>query len=418
MSPLNSTGYDDSPSWSHQRPDDPLSALSRAANIADFKLALACTPALHADVENHAARLSVRLGLSRGQCLMLCDVGLMLNRMPKLAAFAESSEVVPLRYLSIIANGTAAIEDGQMPGIERHILDLLKPRRHQQGFIGPRTLARKVGDIVVEYDNRARNDGTTVPPPSSEALTCEDAGDGQHCFLSGLLERDRATELFAAIKVVKAQEIAQGRECTIPDALMHIVRGNVDAQVVINVYRHENGGPAYLDGAGWLNDVATQEWIDRATHIRLSGDSCSQSYSPTAAQVARVRGRDGTCRFPGCDVPAQQCDIDHIAPYNHDDPAKGGPTDTGNLHCLCRKHHNLKTHKLWDVTSHADHTETWASHDGITARSIPSGPLAGIGRQTFDQRATRKTATIRRRFVEWIISEFSDAAPQPATSPP
>ncbi len=30
-------------------------------------------------------------------------------------------------------------------------------------------------------------------------------------------------------------------------------------------------------------------------------------------------------------------------------PKQGGPTDTENLHCLCRRHHNLKTHGGWDI---------------------------------------------------------------------
>jgi hypothetical protein len=41
-----------------------------------------------------------------------------------------------------------------------------------------------------------------------------------------------------------------------------------------------------------------------------------------------VRCRDLTCRWPGCDVPAMRCDLDHTIPH-----AKGGPTHAGNLKC-------------------------------------------------------------------------------------
>jgi len=47
--------------------------------------------------------------------------------------------------------------------------------------------------------------------------------------------------------------------------------------------------------------------------------------------------RDLTCRFPGCDCPAEFADIDHTVPY----PV--GPTHPSNLKMLCRKHHLLKT---------------------------------------------------------------------------
>jgi hypothetical protein len=44
-----------------------------------------------------------------------------------------------------------------------------------------------------------------------------------------------------------------------------------------------------------------------------------------------VRLRDLTCRFPGCDQPAQVCDIDHTVPYQ-----VGGLTHPSNLKLLCR----------------------------------------------------------------------------------
>ncbi len=53
---------------------------------------------------------------------------------------------------------------------------------------------------------------------------------------------------------------------------------------------------------------------------------------PSAVLATFIRCRDLTCRFPGCDVPAQVCDIDHTLPY----PV--GPTQAANLKCLCRKH--------------------------------------------------------------------------------
>ena len=43
-----------------------------------------------------------------------------------------------------------------------------------------------------------------------------------------------------------------------------------------------------------------------------------------------IRCRDLTCRFPGCEAPAQVCDIDHTIPY----PV--GPTHPSNLKLLCR----------------------------------------------------------------------------------
>lgn len=80
-----------------------------------------------------------------------------------------------------------------------------------------------------------------------------------------------------------------------------------------------------------------------------------------------MRARDLTCRFPGCRVPADRCDIDHVVPY----PI--GPTHPSNLICLCRKHHLLKTFWVgdWSVILAADGSAAWTSPTGKTYATHP-----------------------------------------------
>ncbi|ORW50267.1 hypothetical protein AWC21_33630, partial [Mycolicibacterium peregrinum] len=56
-------------------------------------------------------------------------------------------------------------------------------------------------------------------------------------------------------------------------------------------------------------------------------------YRPSVALSEFIHWRDLTCRFPGCDAPAERCDIDHTAPW----PA--GPTHPSNTKLFCRAHH-------------------------------------------------------------------------------
>ena len=50
--------------------------------------------------------------------------------------------------------------------------------------------------------------------------------------------------------------------------------------------------------------------------VRHPGDTPPDPrYTPTRATAEFVRCRDLTCRFPGCDKPAQFCDLDHTVPY-------------------------------------------------------------------------------------------------------
>uniref|UniRef100_UPI00336552A8 HNH endonuclease signature motif containing protein n=1 Tax=Intrasporangium sp. TaxID=1925024 RepID=UPI00336552A8 len=82
--------------------------------------------------------------------------------------------------------------------------------------------------------------------------------------------------------------------------------------------------------------------VDQATGraLQLGTDR----YRPTPAMTEQVRAIDGHCRGPGCQIPANRCDLDHHVPYPH------GPTSVSNLGPLHRAHHNLKTAGLWDCT--------------------------------------------------------------------
>ncbi|WAC92835.1 HNH endonuclease signature motif containing protein [Mycobacterium sp. Aquia_213] len=94
------------------------------------------------------------------------------------------------------------------------------------------------------------------------------------------------------------------------------------------------------------------------------------AYRPSAALERFVRCRDMSCRFPGCDRPAECCDVDHTVPY----PL--GPTHPSNLKCLCRKHHLLKTFWTgWHDEQRPDGTVVWTSPTGQTYTTHPGSRL-------------------------------------------
>ncbi|WP_202539481.1 MULTISPECIES: HNH endonuclease signature motif containing protein [unclassified Streptomyces] len=97
------------------------------------------------------------------------------------------------------------------------------------------------------------------------------------------------------------------------------------------------------------------------------------TYRPTAETARHVRARDRECAFPSCHMPAQRCDVDHVIPFDHEHPERGGPTVPDNLQPLCRRHHRLKTHaKGWTVTrSPSTGTTTWTTPTGHTYANTP-----------------------------------------------
>ncbi|BDB42545.1 hypothetical protein Mkiyose1665_06450 [Mycobacterium kiyosense] len=93
-------------------------------------------------------------------------------------------------------------------------------------------------------------------------------------------------------------------------------------------------------------------------------------YRPSKELADFVRARDLTCRWPGCDVPATRCDIDHSIPH-----ADGGPTHAANLHCKCRTHHLVKTFWGWREQQLADGTIIFTSPGGDTHVTTPGSAL-------------------------------------------
>ena len=83
----------------------------------------------------------------------------------------------------------------------------------------------------------------------------------------------------------------------------------------------------------------------------------------------RIRARDRRCRFPGCNVAAVFCDLDHVRPW----PA--GHTHDDNLLCLCRRHHRIKQRPGWTITLTPDGVATWTDPTGRVRTTHPVDAL-------------------------------------------
>jgi hypothetical protein len=109
--------------------------------------------------------------------------------------------------------------------------------------------------------------------------------------------------------------------------VIHVVAGEATLQ-------GHSDKPAYLMGANTLipaellTELAKQARLSPLIHPSDAPPECG--YRPSRALANFVRARDLTCRAPGCDKPAMQCDLDHTIPY------PSGPTHAGNIKCLCR----------------------------------------------------------------------------------
>jgi hypothetical protein len=133
--------------------------------------------------------------------------------------------------------------------------------------------------------------------------------------------------------------------------------------------------PGYLPGFGPLPPSTVRDIAATAKIKPLAMPSTSpeSGYRPSAALAEFVRLRDLTCRFPGCDEPAEVCDIDHTVPF----PL--GPTHPSNCKLLCRYHHLLKTFYTgvggWADRQRDDGTVQWTSPTGHIYTTKPGGSV-------------------------------------------
>ena len=190
-----------------------------------------------------------------------------------------------------------------------------------------KTLSAVVINVIAEQDSltddtAARLDGAEAPPPSTAELR----------------------------KMSIAQALAQPAPTGSPNTKPAVVMGGAML-------------PAPLLAA----KLATTAVIRPVIH---PGDSPPEPrYVPSAVLARFVRCRDLTCRFPGCDEPADHCDLDHTIPY------PDGPTCASNIKCLCRKHHLLKTFCGWSDRQLPDGTVIWTSPSGQTSTTYPGSRL-------------------------------------------
>lgn len=379
--------------YAHERADDPVCAAGLRRNAGELEVARLAAPDPGADVEDHLARIHPKLGLSNSVGLAYCDIGTALRSLPNLARLLGDRPFLPFQHLTVLGRTIPPVNPEVLPIVERDLLRFLSPNREDQALPGPRALFNHLRRSIENHDPDMRpKDPEEEPPPKPKVDRMDiDTREGDYARITAILRADEAREFEAVIRAV-----VNAHDCTMQEALMHVVRNTADVSVNINIYRDVAGGPVWMSGAGWLDEVASREWVSRVTGIRVATNGLVGGYTPTEAMAAFLEGRDGSCRFPNCERPAHACDKDHVLPYDHANPAGGGPTDTGNLHALCRRHHNLKTSGLWNVSAHPDGTEVWSSADGEEEYvTVPEGPLRGFGRRTFDQRATRLAATLK-----------------------
>ncbi|HKF16201.1 MAG TPA: DUF222 domain-containing protein [Candidatus Dormibacteraeota bacterium] len=84
-------------------------------------------------------------------------------------------------------------------------------------------------------------------------------------------------------------------------------------------------------------------------------------------QRRALQARDGTCRFPGCGVPARRTHLHHLLAWE-----LGGPSDLANAASLCRFHHGRLHEGHYRILGSPDGELRFETRDGRPIMPPPS----------------------------------------------
>ena len=255
------------------------------------------------------------------------------------------------------------VEDAVAAIVAEHDPDAVTVTREQ---------AKAARNVVVNPLNEDAAE-LIVTTAAEDAALCKDALDA---VIAGVCVHDprtrgqrRSDAAVARISGVRFGCRCDREDCTadLSDAavaarcakiVLHVVVRQETLDPTPSQARGQAGGeagaqvPAFVDGFGPISAAHARDLAARRDAVckpldlgdlavRMSRPG--NRYRPTAVLDTAVRGVFGTCSWAGCDQRAWRCDLDHVAEFDHQDPAGGGPTCACNLNPKCIFHHLLKT---------------------------------------------------------------------------
>jgi hypothetical protein len=156
-------------------------------------------------------------------------------------------------------------------------------------------------------------------------------------------------------------------------------RGVVDLRVELTTLLGWDDQPGEIPGWGpVISDVArqiTEAQSSAVWRVTATDDNgaplavITTRRRPTAAQQRVVEARNPNCVFPGCRMPAGQCDLDHEHPW-----AETQETSTTYLEPLCRHHHRIRHRLGWKLRQVEPGVYEWTSPLGHTYVTRPEPP--------------------------------------------
>lgn len=346
-----------------------------------------------------AAEIGAEMGISRRRASVHMEYGLaLLERLPKVGAALAAGDV-DFRVVAVVVFRTGLITDPDVLAAidtalarsaprwnalpHRKIAEYIDWRVRELDPAAQRTARQSKVDRHIEIgpgqDGVATVWGSVLAPDAAALDRRLDQLAATVCPGDTRTKQQRRADALGALTAGASALACDCGSPNCPAADAAAEPGQIVIHLVAEAETVTGGGatPGYLPGYGPVPAETVRDLAARATIrplIRPEKLRAEPGYRPSRALADFVRCRDLTCRFPGCDVPAEFCDIDHSVPWS-----RGGPTHPANLSLRCRPHHLLKTFWTgvdgWRERLHPDGTIEWTSPSGRRYTTTPGGAI-------------------------------------------
>ncbi len=330
-----------------------------------------------------AAEARVALHLTRRSADVELNTALDLHdRLPQLWE-AWSRGVLDARRVQVVLRGTAHLDVGEARSIAGRVLcdapTLTTGQLHARLArlsmeADPAAAKRRFDDALA--DRRISLEATEVGTANLFALDLSPARIGgvhrriNRCALA--LKRTGDARTMDQLRADVFLDLLEGAQPSKGG-------GSVDLRVDLATLAELSDEPGELAGFGpVIADIARQVAADQAaTTWRYAVTDAHGAVSavgvtrrrPRASDARTVTARRPTCVFPGCRMPASECDLDHRIPWS-----RGGPTSPANLEPLCRHDHRIRHLPGWSYRPGPDGRPQWNTALGQTRLASVAPP--------------------------------------------
>lgn len=364
--------------WANCKPGDPHCERFNQRNRDDLNYWCELLPEAQDCYELSVVELSTRTGVSKYMVEQAFQGAAISHNLPKLRAQALKWGHLEMRYFYAIDHGLTGVAAEMLPDFDEALEWFFTPTYPEQVLPCVKDVKRFLEELKIK--NCPGYGEANGEDYELRGIKFIKGVDGL-ADMKGLVSNEEAAVIDAAL-----DSTARKYDIDRASALVKIITEKVDVTAYLNYWSPGEGeDPTYLDGAGHLRytDMKVFDKLNIKKRDLTGVDEVeAEGYRPTERQKARVRLRDGICRFPDCQRPAAECEIDHVVEYDGEE----GLTVVKNLQCLCPFHHNLKTSGDYTIFMNHNGVCRWGMPNGTVLVTLPQGPEAHRSKAHFGQR--------------------------------